>query len=74
LLRESSHAWVDFDGWKRIDAEETARPGARRSRSKIRHFEGLMEIGARVDAGPVRERRDPASPSPLPDVGQRWNA
>ena len=48
ILREAGLPWVNFDGWKRIDAREATPPQSGRARRKIRELESLMEIGARV--------------------------
>jgi ferredoxin--NADP+ reductase len=73
LLLEAGLAWVDFDGWKQIDARETATPGHVRGRRKIRELAALLEIGARLPPPPAIEIHEtvPSTPSTR---GQRWNA
>lgn len=73
ILREAGLSWVDFDGWKRIDAREAAPPNSRRARRKLRELAALMEIGARIAPSPPREHRDP-EPSAMRSEGQRWTA
>lgn len=61
ILREAGLSWVDFDGWKRIDAREAAPANSRRARRKVRELATLMEIGARVAPSPPGPCRDPES-------------
>lgn len=73
ILREAGLPWVNFDGWKRIDAREATPPQSGRARRKIRELESLMEIGARVAPPFPRECRDPES-STMRSAGRRWTA
>ncbi len=46
LLKERGVSWVDYAGWRRIDAAELAGVGAERSRVKLDSIEEMLDVAA----------------------------
>jgi len=44
LLEERGRCWVDYAGWRRIDAAELSTAGAERCRQKICSLEQMLEV------------------------------
>lgn len=55
LLQERRKPWVDYEGWRRIDAAELARAGAERCREKLASTEEMLEVAG----GPVAPEVNP---------------
>lgn len=53
LLDERQICWIDYDGWRRIDAAELARAGAERCRQKFLDTDDMLEAARAGELRPA---------------------
>ena len=53
VLQKRGLRWVDYEGWRRIDAAELAGAGARRCRQKFRTIDEMLQAGCAPELRPA---------------------